>query len=69
MNANSTMSANVSLVGVQADTMIENEDGDMKMITDNDRSRSYGFDAIKKDFEDSLNEVGRIESLKKVTFY
>ena len=65
MNANSSMSNNVSLVGVQNDMMLDDDKGDPKNATAN-HSRVYGFDSLRKEFEDALNENARIEALKNV---
>lgn len=67
MNANSSISNNVSLVGIQTDILMANDDpdGDKNMTAAN-QSGNYGFESLRKEFEEAVNENGRIESLKNV---
>ena len=68
MNANSSISNNVSLVGIQTDILNINDDpdADPKNMTAAKQSGNYGFESLRKEFEEAVNENGRIESLKNV---
>ena len=67
MNANSSISNNLSLVGVQGGDLLDDDGDDPKNPADN-KSRVYGFETLRKEFEEAVNENGRIEALKTVRF-
>lgn len=61
------MSNNVSLVGVNGNEFtLDDVDEDPKNVTAGNKSKIYGFESLRKEFEESLNEPARIAALKNV---
>ena len=62
------MGNNVSLVGVTNgnEFMLDDTLEDPKNLTAGNKPKVYGFESLRKEFEESLNENARIASLKNV---
>jgi hypothetical protein len=79
MSTATVTNANISLVGVQKDqyakqpdgagAMDSPDDGEFGMVAKPDkRNNPYGFDSLRKDFEEGVSEVVRVQALKNVSF-
>lgn len=71
MSVATVTNANISLVGVQKDQYAKmpdiQDDGDMMNIQKKDDvNNPYGFDSLRKDFEEGVSEVARAQALKSV---